>query len=282
MTLLLVLAFQIVNRAHSSPIDNSTNSEGAISDLQRESDNLLWIRFEETDYYRGYLRRKYDSKFIMTPPKENHYNAIDQDSTWGHSGPVFCKNNSFAYAFRPRRSKGIFDDKGLMQLTLYCEDLAGGTANYIESGDKSNDKSWKMDKIDCPLAQGEPRFFIGVKGYWGGPSIGLGAIYPICDVADPTKWEYEFKDLKKPSQRTLWIGDNIDKHTYYGEFGLRYTFKCPKGQGICGIDSRAEINGLFTLNRWVSDESGINEIKIFCCVFPVIARPKVNRVYNRE
>ena len=43
-------------------------------------------------------------------------------------------------------------------------------------------------------------------------------------------------------------------------------YECPWGQGICGIDTSGDNDAGKTTAE--TNESGINEVKIFCCAFP--------------
>jgi len=65
---------------------------------------------------------------------------------------------------------------------------------------------------------------------------------------------FSVNDNEKPIRTTMYAhlpGYETGLKPYYE----RRLFKCPQGQGICGIDSK------------VRRRSGINQIKIFCCAF---------------
>jgi len=76
---------------------------------------------------------------------------------------------------------------------------------------------------------------------------------------------YSINDLKRPTQELLgYEGSANDEYFHRNRDLSEQEVFCPYGQLVCGINTRVSPTGFFI------DESGINEIKIFCCGHPLV------------
>jgi len=154
---------------------------------------LLWSHkpgpyYVDNEYQRGHRFRPWNEILRLKPSDSSR---LDPEAKWGLFGPVFCKNGSFAYAYRIWQDVESGDKKGLTHVTLYCINSQGDT-DYIESGYKTGSQ---LKKLYCPhikrTATGLSdlhQFLRGFEGIWGGWKEGMISFNGYCDLPDPSFW----------------------------------------------------------------------------------------------
>lgn len=187
---------------------------------------------------------------------------IDSGARW--QDDTFCPANTFVRGFKSWQDDTTGDHKGLTQIFFDCQRLnrrhrRAGARTWITSG----------VGVGKPTTARHCRHHVsvvvGVRVIFGGPSVGAVVVKPICD---------------NPATSTTSASATPTKHTLVhnipafapthnpgrlnSDWQQTDELLCGSGEAVCGLNKSVDgTDGL--LDGIITDESGINEIKIFCC-----------------
>jgi len=188
--------------------------------------------------------------------------ATEEDSTARWTGPQSCNLATYVRGFRTWQDDTYLDHKGLTKVALFCQVWGGsGIPKWIESG---------LPNIGRPT---EPRFcsrrnqfVVGVRVVDGGPSLGKVELRLICDVPNWSTTEEAQRGEAKPAPEELSNPLPAFKWETHGErsgWVMGPEQRCKENQAVCGLNTKVDAH-----QGYMSDDSGIIEIRWGCCDFP--------------
>lgn len=209
---------------------------------------------------------------VLVAPKDA--SLVDADAQWRRL--VACEGGHFVRGYRVWQDDIHGDGKGLTRVAFACQaplpPASRPPPKWIYSGIADQGKPVnELAPYFCPHAE---QWIVGVRGVFGGASYGAVSLKVICDAvgwpsssssARPTESSHEdtipFYAPENPARTNTWEETR--------------DFRCPPRHVVCGLNTRVDdgdcesgnVAGIIAsfFASFVTDESGVNEIKIRCC-----------------
>jgi len=209
--------------------------------------------------FRSYNTTRHAEPSRYYRPSQSYFSAEWQK-------PIFCPEGEFANSVQMWEELDSADDLGLTNIKFGCAKAEGGCTAavwhegcpYIESGREELGNTW-LGIFTC-AGPGSNRFITGIQVYFG---LNRGALrmQTICEEPGGSGEEV-VKGLKPQEPETEQLG--------FGPFtGTRVNWmagaklKCPPNTAVCGLNTVVDTTELPHM-----DDTGINEVEIYCCNFP--------------
>lgn len=183
-----------------------------------------------------------------------------------YTPPVFCKSGFWPYGYKQHQQARGYDDAGLTKLELYCAPFNRRSAGayWIGAGDP------KFDDVEgLPKYCNDDRLFMtGIEATFGGVQLGITEVLAVCGVPNWGLPGLLSVNSTKPVPGVMSISIPAMSYTHNGQgrrngWERRSLIVCPYRTAICGFSTRIDAT-----TGPGTDDSGINEIKIYCCNFP--------------
>jgi len=198
---------------------------------------------------------------------------VDPAATWQPN--VFCLGDEWVQGFQTYQDDSILDKKGITGIYFSCAKEERQPPTLTASGDlrvgghmiySGMAVGTKMDPLFCPNVK---QFVVGLEVTYCGSSYGACDLWLICDV--PYDWSKSAegkRGVAKPAPTKLQHTLDVFKrkvHARNNNWNTRGA-KCADGYAVQGFSTK--YHRVHNLDKPLTDESGINEIKFFCKPFP--------------